>query len=638
VKAIPAITRVRVRVRVRVLVAGAILGGCVAVCLTACGSSAGSSGAGVALATAGADPTSATTAAATAAAAANPVTISPLPGTPDASPYTQISFLGGPGTQVSDVHVVGSRSGAHSGRIEAYSTGTGESFLPSHPFSAGERVTVHALVSPGTGQPAAQAGTTFTVIPETPVSQKEFPENPGNAADIQHYISAPTLTPSTVRITTPAQPGATPGDLFLAPYQGKGTPGPMISEQDGSLVWFHPLPAGESSTNFHVQTYDGQPVLTWWQGRILEVGFGQGEDVIYNTSYQPVAAVHAGNGYHADLHEFRLTPEGTAWIDAFDPIHLNLSRYHGAGDAIVNDSVVQEIDVKTGLVMWEWHAIGHIPLSASHNPVPSSAKSPWDYVHVNSIDPGNSGDVLLSSRNTWTMYDVDLHTGAFRWQIGGARSSFRLGPGAQTYWQHDAEWQPDGLVSVFDNGSDPPKEKQSRGLLLAPNTSTHTVTLVHAFTNPHYTLLASSQGNVLNLGPPGSVAGNWLMGYGGLPNFTEYTASGHVLLDGTLGKNVQDFRTYLAPWSGHPTTAPSLAIASRSGGKLAVAASWNGATEVASWRVLAGASPSSLAPVGSAGRSGFQTTIAAPLSSGYVAVQALNAAGAVIGNSPTVKA
>ena len=54
-------------------------------------------------------------------------------------------------------------------------------------------------------------------------------------------------------ITTPAQAGASPGDLFLAPYQGEGTPGPMITEQDGALVWFHPLPAGYESTNFQVQ-------------------------------------------------------------------------------------------------------------------------------------------------------------------------------------------------------------------------------------------------------------------------------------------------------------------------------------------------------------------------------------------------
>jgi hypothetical protein len=576
-------------------------------------------------------------------AVANPVAVSPEPGTPDASPSTQISFLGTGATRVSDVHVVGSRSGAHAGVLRAYSTGTGESFLPAHPFLAGEHVTVTAQVS--TGGATSSARSSFTIAHQAPVSQTEFPINQGDSHEIQHYSTAPSLTPSSVSITTPAKPGATPGDLLLAPYQGDGTAGPMIAEQNGNLVWFHPLPTGEQATSLKVQQYDGKPVLTWWQGRILEVGFGQGEDVIYNTSYQRVGSVHAGNGYHADLHEFRLEPEGTAWIDMFDPIEANLSPYHGLSNGTITDSVIQEIDVKTGLVMWEWHALGHIPISESHNPAPK-ASYPWDYVHINSISPGGAGsdlqegaagadqpgNVLLSSRNTWTLYDVDLRSGAVRWRLGGEHSNFKLGPGTRTYWQHDAEWQPGGLISVFDNGSDPPKEKQSRGLLLDPNLQAHTVTLVKQFTNPTKTLLASSQGNLLTL--PG---GDWLMGYGGLPNFTEYNSSGHVLLDGTLGKNVQNFRTYLYPWSAQPPGAPSVLATPGAGGTIAVAVSWNGATEVASWQVLAGASPSALAPVASAAKTGFQTTIAAPTAGPYVAVRALDGAGTVIGTSATVK-
>ena len=566
------------------------------------------------------------------AAAANPVTVSPLPGTEDASPATQISFLGGAGTQVQDVRVVGSRSGAHSGRMETYSTGTGASFLPSHPFVAGEGVTVHALVGTGAGALGHAASTTFTIAHQVAVSQKEFPNNPGDQRAIQHYVSAPTLTPSSVRITTPAKPGASPGDLFLAPYQGDGSPGPMIAEQNGALVWFHPLPAGEDATNFQVQQYEGKPVLTWWQGRILEVGFGQGEDVLYNTSYQKVAEIRAGNGYKADLHEIRLTSQGTAWIDMFDPIHMNLSGGHGATDGVLTDSVIEEIDIKTGLVMWEWHALGHIALSESHNAAPHSSY-PWDYIHINSADPGPSGeDVLLSARNSWTLYDVDLHTGGFDWRLGDQHSSFKLGPGTRFYWQHDAEWQPGGLISVFDNGSDPPKEKQSRGLLLRPDTATHTVSLVKQFVNPTK-LLAESQGNTFSL--PG---GNWLLGYGRLPNFTEFDASGQVLLDGTLGRNIQNFKTYLSPWSARPVGAPSLAVQSGAGGTLTVAASWNGATEVASWQVLAGASPTSLAPVASAPKAGFQTTITVKPAAAYIAVQALNASGAVIGLSPNIKA
>jgi hypothetical protein len=579
------------------------------------------------------------------AAAANAVTVSPLPGTLDAAPATQISFLGVAGTQVSDVHVLGSHSGNHGGRLEAYSTGTGESFLPSRSFQAGERVTVRARVdSDGT---TSEVSTSFTIAHQAAVSQTQFPNNPCDPHAVQHYSSAPSLTPSSVSITTAAKPGASPGYLFQAPYQGIGSPGPMISEQNGSLVWFHSLPKDDSATNFQVQQYEGKPVLTWWQGRILEVGFGQGEDVIYNTSYQHIATIYAGNGYHADLHVIKITPQGTAWIDMFDPIHMNLSAEHGEADGVVSDSVVQEIDIKTGLVMWEWHALGHISLSESNNPAPK-ASYPWDYVHINSISPGGAGSnpsesgagtgadqpgqVLLSSRNTWTLYDVSMHTGAIDWRLGGSHSSFKLGAGTRFYWQHDAEWQPGGLISVFDNGSDPPKEKQSRGLLLDPNTSSHTVTLVKQFTNPSKTLLASSQGNLLNLSPGENTSGNWLMGYGGLPNFTEYDPSGHVLLDGTLGKNVQSFRTYLDPWSGQAPGVPSVTASGS-----AVAVSWNGATNVASLRVLGGASATTLAPVAGAAKGGFQTTISVPASAAYVAVQALDASGAVLATSRTVK-
>ncbi len=211
-------------------------------------------------------------------------------------------------------------------------------------------------------------------------------------------------------------------------------------------------------------------------------------------------------------------------------------------------------------------------------------------------------------------------------------SSFRLGPGTRTYWQHDAEWQPGGLISVFDNGADPAMEKQSRGLILDPNLQTHTVTLVKQFTNPTKTLLATSQGNTLSL-----PEGKWLMGYGGLPNFTEYDSSGHVLLDGTLGKNVQDFRTYLYPWNGQAPGVPSVRATPGSSGTISVAVSWNGATEVASWRVLAGVSPSGLAPAETVAKAGFQTTIATPSAGPYVQVQALGSAGNVLASSATVK-
>jgi hypothetical protein len=597
-----------------------LMGGLVGVVLlSACG---GSSSQAVA-------PSAFDVRASVAAAAANPVTVSPLPGTPDASPATQVSFLGAAGLRVLSVAARGSRSGAHVGRVESYSTGTGASFLPTHPFVQGERVTVRAQVAPA-GGPVQSAVTTFTVAHQAAVSESEFPNVPGSSSEVEHFRSAPALAPSTLRVTTPAQPGAAPGDLFLAPYQGTGAPGPAIYDQSGALVWFHPLPAHEVATNFQVESYEGRPVLVWWQGRVLQVGFGQGADVLYSTSYHPVATIHAGNGYHADLHEIRVA-QGTAWVDAFDPIHMSLASSHGSANGILLDSIVQQVDIKTGLVMWEWHALGHIPLSDSFNP-PQRSSYPWDYIHINSIDPGSSGDVLLSARNSWTLYDVDQHSGGFRWRLGGPHSSFHAGAGTSFYWQHDAEFQPGGLVSVFDNAADPPKEPQTRGLLLDPNLSSHTVTLVKALTNPAHKLLAESQGNLFSL--PG---GDWLMGYGRLPSLTEYSSSGQVLLDATLGRNVQDFRSYLFPWAGQPSTAPSVA-AQPSGGGLDVEASWNGATAVVSWRVLAGSSPTTLIPAASATKVGFETTVHLAAAAPYVAVQALDGSGTVLGTSPAVKA
>ena len=77
------------------------------------------------------------------------MTVSPLAGSRDVSAQAQVSFLGVPARELSGVHVVGSRTGAHAGRLSAYSQGDGASFLPSRPFAGGERVTVRARLRVG---------------------------------------------------------------------------------------------------------------------------------------------------------------------------------------------------------------------------------------------------------------------------------------------------------------------------------------------------------------------------------------------------------------------------------------------------------------------------------------------------------
>ena len=153
-----------------------------------------------------------------------------------------------------------------------------------------------------------------------------------------------------------------PGDLFTAPYDGPGQSGPMILDPDGGLIWFKALPKYTSATNLRVQEYASKPVLTWWQGDISVHGFGQGEGVILDSAYAQIARVKRGMALQADLHEFQLTPQGTALITAYDPIYCNLSSVGGPAEGAVTDGTFQEIDVRTGLVMYQWTSLDHVAL------------------------------------------------------------------------------------------------------------------------------------------------------------------------------------------------------------------------------------------------------------------------------------
>ena len=151
------------------------------------------------------------------------------------------------------------------------------------------------------------------------------------------------------------------------------------------------------------------------------------------------------------------------------------------------------------------------------------------------------------------------------WRLGG-RNAVQLGPGVHVVYQHDAEWQPNGEISMFDNGASPPMEKQSRAVAEARH-DRQDGHAGQAVRRHQRDLLASSQGDTQSL--PG---GDWLMGYGGLPNFTEYDSSGHILFD--LHQASQSFRTYLQSWTGQPTTRPAVAAQPAGTGLLNVEASW----------------------------------------------------------------
>ncbi len=78
-------------------------------------------------------------------------------------------------------------------------------------------------------------------------------------------------------------------------------------------------------TNLQVTSYEGKPVLAYWEGHI-DLGVGFGSDTLLGTNYKPVATIHAGNGYYADLHELQVTPQGSAYLSAYTLVRADLPR------------------------------------------------------------------------------------------------------------------------------------------------------------------------------------------------------------------------------------------------------------------------------------------------------------------------
>jgi hypothetical protein len=448
--------------------------------------------------------------------------------------------------------------------------------------------------------------------------------------DVLALRSRPDLSPAAVEITKPAA-GAGGGDIFVAPQQGPDQSGPMILDPSGNLVWFQAMPKGDISADFRVQQYRGKPALTWWQG-YLGAGVGVGEDVIEDASYRRIATVRAANGLAADLHEFRLTPQGTALITAYYPVYWDASSVHGSTRQVVLDSVVQEIDVKTGLLLFQWDSLDHTPLSDSYQPKPVNAGQPFDYFHVNSVQSDPQGTLIISARNTWAGYKVSRETGQVEWTVGGKRSTFKLSAQSQFAFQHDIRVRSeDGrTITVFDDGAGPPTvHRQSRGLTIKLDPKRRTATVDRSVTHSPQ-VLANYEGNLQEL-----AGGDQFIGWGQQPYFTEFDRRGQIVFDGRFIGGNSSYRAYRFAWAGTPRTRPAITAAG-SGQTTTVYVSWNGATSVASWRVLAGSDAAHLHPVLTAPKRSFESQVTAPAAA-YLCVQALDGQGRVLGTSETVR-
>jgi hypothetical protein len=602
--------------------------------------------AGVALGVSGLAPAAARSSNGASSSASQGLDVLPFPGTPDAAPGTNVDFPAVSPSQIASVVVVGSRTGVHAGRLSAQPDGQGTAFSPERPFAAGERVSVTASfrsVAAGTAsgapgarrlrfsfsvaQPASVAASTETSALARATSGAAA-RSSAASSKTHSFVTHPSF--HVPWITVSGRDGdITSGHIFLN-VQNSTQNAVYMTNGKGQIQWYHPTAsrgAGPAARMTRVETYNGQRVITYWQGRYLcpPCG-GRGEGVILNSSYKRIQTVQAGDGYKqqgTDLHEFTLGHEGskaTAFVQIWSPVQANLTSVGGPTNGTVYDWIIQEIDIATNKVIWEWHALKHVPISASHAPYVTG--QPYDYFHLNSIQQLPDGRILISGHNTWAVYSIEKKTGKIAWQVGGKRSTFRVGKRARFYWQHHAALHGHGLLTVFDDGAYYQKiEPQSRALEI--HLSGGRATLIHAYTHsPPVTATAAGSVQLL---PNHNVLVDW----GSASYFSEYTPSGRQIFSDGFLHPIESYRAYRQPWIGNPPWPPAIAVRRTSTAHhFNVYASWNGATLVDRWRVLA--EPSSTGqfkPLKTVPWSSFETRVPVSSQNTYFEVQALGKNG-----------
>jgi hypothetical protein len=369
-----------------------------------------------------------------------------------------------------------------------------------------------------------------------------------------NWSAAPTtaaVNPPEVTILQNS-PGQADGLIFIAPKGAgigggpqPGPVGPEIVDSRGRVIWFSPVTNGQVAADFRVQSYGGKPVLTWSQqsnfGKLAE---GESVNYIADQTYHVIATVKAGNGLNADAHEFLLTPQDTALITIYDPVTADLSSVGGAKNAQVWEGSIQEIDISTGKVIFEWHSLGKVGFDESYWPLPDSPTAAWDYIHINSIALDDDGNLLLSARHTSAVYKIDRHTGEVIWRLGGKKSDFHLALDSGFSFQHNAVAEGHNVIRIFDNQVNPkPVLPWSRIIWLKFDLSAKTATLIRSMAHPDH-LSAISQGSAQALDN-----GNTLVGWGQTAHFSEFDSHGRMIFDAVLPKGYDTYRAYRFRWT-----------------------------------------------------------------------------------------
>lgn len=440
----------------------------------------------------------------------------------------------------------------------------------------------------------------------------------------------------------------------------------ILSTDDLSTVYLNRSFPGVA--NVAVQEYNGKPLLSFYGGLLdRDSGeVGNGWVFGYDQNYQQVGRLSAENlTVGADAHEFIMTGPRTAVVTAYQTIGWDLSAIStdaNAANATVLDSIFQEIDLDTLDVLFQWRASEHIPMSLSAQPLDDAMFPPgfgWDFFHLTSVQKSSKGDYLISGAHMHSIYEIDGATGQVKWTLGGKGNEFQeigypdgrhfSAPMLSMAWQHHARYYPgnEHELTVFDNhgvsvsGWGCTKDC-SRGLHFRMDAEVKKVQLLREYLHPAG-LWSTSEGSVQVL-----QNGNVFVGWGRNPTVTEHTPDGNCVLDiqfspwrspSTEWQSLDSYRAFKADWTGTPTQwTPDIVAEKGSKGDLTAWVSWNGATEVEAWALLASNRANDLNGAGKvvarSERVGFETVLWAPeADQRYLRAVAIGSGGLILGAS-----
>lgn len=442
-----------------------------------------------------------------------------------------------------------------------------------------------ASASSFTGEPTNPAAPAWHVPMRLPMD---------TAAATRRYATAPADFP-VITVTVPASNTAE-GHVFLATFGGAKPPYLLILDPKGEPVYYEQMPAGKSVGDFKRQPSGN---LTYWIG-VGALGGGAGEFRELDATYQLTRTWLAQNGVDADNHDLQILPNGNALMVTYERKTRDLSAIGGLTNTLFADCLVQEIS-PAGSLVWEWRQSDHIPITDTYEIITGTTADPF---HMNAVELDTDGNVLISSRHLSEITKINRATGDVMWRLGGKGNVFTFTNDSGFSYQHDIRRLPNGHITIWDNGNQrmPP---YSRAVEYEINETSKVITRVWEYreTPDVYNFF---MGNIQRL-----ANGNSFLGWGGPRNLiNEVGPDGskrfEVTVDAAAGFIYRAFRF---PWSATPTTTPTLVLTDAIAGAPALHFSWNGATDITSYRIEGWNKAETLTHTAIVTKTGFENSV-----------------------------